>query len=403
MNARANSLVFSPSLRLAQLSYLAFILNGTLVRNEYLLLFAAAAGSVSLMAHFSTGRIQIPSALRLVFLSLLLSAPIVLVKALYFPVAFVFLLSVSAAIGVALQIRRAPSFFHPRLLLCGILAFFYGSLLLGAQVDEIFAGSRNQVSVILLSMGCLSFAVDFKKKDVVLALMIFVGCLLAVGSGGIISGTILLLAIFASQARSVLVKGLKLVMLVAAAFAMVYAYLSFLPDELVAKLTFDRILGQDVRFQIIQQYLQEYTKGVFLFIGAPDNLSFNVIDLYSFGGAGVEGEVNTLHNSYLSVHAKIGIVALLLYFAILRNFYYLRGNIFLFLLFATLCIRAFSDAVFILDGYYNFVFYYFFILASEEHWKRKRAGASGDVQGSVPVIMGHGRTQGESRVHLHGR
>jgi hypothetical protein len=71
-----------------------------------------------------------------------------------------------------------------------------------------------------------------------------------------------------------------------------------------------------------------------------------------------------------------------------------RKNLYILLLFLSLLVRAFGDSAFILDGHYNFAFYFFFVLASRLRLAEKQASpqsAHADLDFQVtPTFSGPG-------------
>lgn len=369
----------------ALLSYVAFIVNGTFVRIEALAFVSGISGLAALVSILPYWR-EFPRYIKWTLGLIGLCLIPVAAKAFIGPVAFTFLALVPASIAIAIYIYKYPGLFRIRLILTALLAYFFIYIAVGGDPEFVFAGSRNQISTVLIAFGALALAMESRKTDLFLALSIFVASVLAVGSSGVIASGILLLATIFRQQERLLVK-------VAAAVAISISFVGFeiylqyyASAEFTAKFSFDRLTATDVRFQIISDYVSRYMEGLTLWLGPPDQYTFYVYSEIASGGT--FGYVDSLHNSYLSVHAKIGAMAIFMYAVIVAVMVALRRNYYLFLLLLAILTRAFGDSVFILDGYYNFCFYYFFIVASQI-----RFGVAA-VEGSAPdpkvAATGHG-------------
>ena len=353
---------------LALLSFVCFIANGVSVRSEFLVLTASLLGLGALLLCASRW-VNLPFHVKVMLGILFAGIFLVSYKAIQLPVAFTFLASAPAAIAIALYIEAFPRLFQVRAILYCLIAYALLSFAIGVSAEDIVAGSRNQVSVVLLSFGALALALESKKIDLVITVLIFIACVLAVGSSGIIASAILVLASLFRQDQPLYVR----VLIFGGLFALFIGFEVYLeyyaPRDLQMKFSYDRLTATDVRFQIIDEYIKRYTSGSYLWLGAPDEYDFYVYSDTSSGG--IWSYVTSLHNSYLSVHAKLGFLALAVYALIAHVIWCLRKNLYLLLLFATLLVRAFGDSAFILDGHLNFCFFFFFVLASRERFISK--------------------------------
>lgn len=358
---------------LALISYAAFVLNGVFIREELMVLAAGISG-LGALALITPLWKQFPSYLTAVLAILFASVFLIAIKVNFYPVAFTFVVTTCAAVAIAIYIHAFPELFRVRLVLYSLLAYFFAATAIGIRAEDVFAGSRNQISVILLSFSALALALESRKTDLILALAVFLACVLAVGSSGILASAVLVLASLFRQNQPIALRVAIFLGLISV-FVAFQIYLEFYaPRELVVKFSYSRLTADDVRFQIIDDYMARYLTGSFLWLGAPDDYAFYVYSRSSSGG--LWAYVNTLHNSYLSVHAKVGILAVLVYVLIAKVTFGLRRDPYIFLLFSCLLIRAFGDSVLIFDGYYNFSFYFFFIVASLKA-AAKRAEVSG--------------------------
>ena len=375
---------------LAFLSFLTFTLNGSFIRNEFIVATAGVLGLAAL-ALILPRWVNFPFHLKAMLAILFAGVFLVAYKVLYFPVAIAFLAAVPACIAIVLYLEAFPNLFRVRLILYLLLAYVFVRYALGAS-EDVFAGSRNQVSVILISFGALALALESKKTDLVLTIAIFVACVLSVGSSGILSSALLVLASLFRQKQPLYLKIVIFVGLILTLVGFEFYLEYYAPADLGAKFSYERLTSTDVRFQIIDDYIKRYTSGEFLWLGAPDDYAFYVFSSISYGG--IWGYVTSLHNSYLSVHAKLGVLALPVYLLIGHVVWCIRKNLYVLFLFLALLVRAFGDSAFILDGHFNFCFYFFFLLASRFRMESKlerrmpvgdRPGISERGRAAVPL------------------
>jgi hypothetical protein len=97
-------------------------------------------------------------------------------------------------------------------------------------------------------------------------------------------------------------------------------------------------------------------KGIHLFFGAPFDFQLTA----NFQGNYLD--FNNLHSSYLTLHAKTGILSLLILFSIIwriKTIFFVKP-FYAGLLFVLL-FRSYSDTSFILEGSLNFAFFMFFL------------------------------------------
>ena len=353
---------------LAMLSFATFLINGILVRNEFMVTAAGAFGLGALVVILPRWG-NFPYHFKIMLGILMLGVFLVSYKALHYPVAYVFLATVPSFMAIALYMEAFPGSFQIRPILYLILGYVLFAFALGISPEGVVAGSRNQVSVILVSFGALALALESKKFDLILTVLLFVACVLSVGSTGILASALLVLASLFRQDQPVLKKALIFgaVMLTFVGFQIYFEY--YAPADLGRKFSYERLTATDVRFQIIEEYIKRYTTGDFLWLGAPDNYDFYVFSDVSSGG--IWAYVNSLHNSYLSIHAKLGVLAIPVYLVILHVVWCLRRNVYILILFVAMLVRAFGDSAFILDGHYNYSFYFFYLLASRFRAKSK--------------------------------
>ena len=132
---------------------------------------------------------------------------------------------------------------------------------------------------------------------------------------------------------------------------------SLLSGGALQGLSVDRLVADDVRYQVWEIYIREYMVGKSLFLGSNDYINMGVSNF--------QGEIvylDNLHSSYLMIHANTGIFAVIIMAAIIWRFVsIMKYSKYLGLLMLVILLRAYSDTSFILTGYYNFAFYIFFL------------------------------------------
>lgn len=343
---------------LAWTSFVCFCVTGAAHRSVILFVVASVLGGGAL-AFAVRSHMRLGASALYVLLALVLAIPLVLIKALYYPVSIMFFVAVPASIAVALFIFEFPAFFRIKALLICLLSVYFVLVLAGHDPGEVFVGSRNQISTLFVALSAVALVINRSRYDIFLALSVFIACVVAVGSSGIISSGVILAAVLFRDYKwraAFCLAGTLAFVLMGNLF-----FMDYLPDDLVLKFNMERLLGGDVRYQIIEGYIADYSSGYFLLMGAPEGVLFSVYDALSYGGG--YGDVGTLHNSYLSAHMKMGIASFVVFLSIIRVAWLLRRNLFFLALFFSILVRAFSDTVFIVDGYYNFAFFFYYILA----------------------------------------
>ena len=268
-----------------------------------------------------------------------------------------------AHIGVAWRIStHGLSYQFSRIIFFGSLAYFvYGALILNLAPHQMFANSRNYVSVYFLNTLSifyisiyLSRDLDFKKFRVIMpAAFVFLISVFAIGSSGIISTFILLSLIGMTFVKRSHVLVLALLLLVAMSYIGSWdAFISFLGTfellsshhELLKKLDYVELTQGNTRYYIWNEYISSMDV---MRVLTGINLSES---FYGF---------NSYHNSFLLLHARLGlfgfIITLMFLFSIIRGF---KVNIILASCLFALLLRSYSDTTILAGSAFDFVIFY---------------------------------------------
>lgn len=243
-----------------------------------------------------------------------------------------------------------------------LLAYYILAYAVSGGSGGIFIGSSNRISTLFLALTVFTFVLGRRRYDLLLATVVFLAALSAQGSAGILASALLLSSVFLRDLRDLVNTG------GATRYAIIFVGLgaiagiaftgpSLFEGETQRSLDIERLIGADVRFQVIDWYATENLTGTNLFAGTP--LAYSVpVQLETGGWIWLAN----LHNSYLDLHSKTGIFSLVILGALLyRLLQLLRRDPYVGALMLVLLIRAFSDTVFILQGRYNFAFYVFLL------------------------------------------
>ncbi len=243
-----------------------------------------------------------------------------------------------------------------------LLIYYIVAYTISGSAGGIFVGSPNRISTLFLALTVFTFVLGKRRYDLLLAAIIFLVALSAEGSTGILTSALLLSAVFLRDARDLLHvrSGRKLIIIFAGLAAI--AGVSFIGPSLFQgeaqrSLDVQRLTASDVRFRIIDWYIDEHLTTADLFTGT--SLTYTIpVQL----DTGQWISLTNLHNSYLDMHTKTGVFSLLILGAFgFRLAQLLRRDPYLGALFLVLLVRASSDTVFILQGRYNFAFYAFLL------------------------------------------
>lgn len=259
-----------------------------------------------------------------------------------------------SSIGIALtifetlKIKYKMHLYYSFILMWGIIIYLIVFYFIYGNLNDALRGSRNHISSNLILIASYYYIVRHYnniKVTIFLPIMIFYLSILAVGSSGIIVSFIFLLGVLLTKNKKIL--GVLLVIL----FLVSYAYIDFnilfnsIDIELLQKFSLERLIGGDIRFYIINQYISslDFIK---IIIGSP-------LYTLSWWYEG-EGTLTNPHNSYLLLHAKSGILSLFIVILIITTLIKLfKYDFVVFSLFLALILRSFSDVIAFSHGYYE--------------------------------------------------
>ena len=241
-----------------------------------------------------------------------------------------------------------------------LVNFLFQVIFLGQTGNEVYVGSRNRKSVIFLGIAIFFIILNpHKRQNIIVAFFVLVSSILSVGSAGIIASIFLFLFTF-FESFKYYNKFVITAIISSFIFGVTYLYFTVLnnipDDEILFKLSYERLFSEDIRYEIWAEYYKTYMKGWHLVFGAPFDFQLSA----NFQGNYVD--FNNLHSSYFTLHAKTGLLSIVILLAILWRFKkifsvkpYYAGLLFIILF------RSYSDTSFILEGSLNFAFFIFFL------------------------------------------
>ena len=263
---------------------------------------------------------------------------------------------VISSIGIALAIKRTINSnikFHLYLsafIFWVLVLFFFIYFTQYGNFDGAIAASRNHVSVNLILPSCYyviarrfnGIGIPVHYPFIVVAISA-----MAVGTSGILASLLIFIGYF-------LDKGIKIatfifVCVVIAYFTIDWTHvLSLIDDDLLRKIIYKLEYG-DIRGDIIKNYIEKLDFLSFI-IGIP--LEQTSWDLEGRSGSIVSS--SNLHNSYLLLHAKIGILSFIYIFGLMVILIKLiKKDIFVFFLFLAIIVRATTDTIAFSHGYHE--------------------------------------------------
>jgi len=236
------------------------------------------------------------------------------------------------------------------------------------NIADFSRASRNHVSVAVLTISsyyCIVRRRNNVSINLAIPVFVLISSFVSVGTGGIISAMIFLSGfIFGKNKHAVI---LALLIGISIVYFPKIIDLSYMVDKnLVSKFEFERLAGGDTRYEIIDIYFSKISLKE-IFFGKPFE------DLYWFVRKGDRMITsNNLHNSYLLLHAKIGILIIPIFLIILLTLLKLIKNDFIILfLFLSVLARAFSDTVVFAHGYFDWSVFLIFIYAFDRNHLNK--------------------------------
>lgn len=354
------SLRFNPASVAAAGSFFAFIIAGSFGGGVPLLALAIVLGVVAFGDSLARGNVPFGRTAWLVIISIFAAYPLVLINndftSGYFHGGMVL-----ASFGVASVFFRAKLRWLVALVTLALLFYYVVFVGFGGSPSNVFIGSENRVSTLFLALAVFMFSQGERRYDVAFAAAVFLVSLSAEGSAGIIASAFLFSAVFIRDLRRFfqirIAARLTLAAIGLTAIAgVVYVGPRLFHDDVREALSPTRLTRTDIRFEIIDWYVEEHLSGISLFIGTPtaDRIPILTSDGWIW--------MTNLHNSYLDLHRKTGIISVVILAAFgFRLLLLARRNPFMAALFMVLVIRAFSDTAFILQGTGNFAWYAFLL------------------------------------------
>jgi hypothetical protein len=256
-----------------------------------------------------------------------------------------------------------------------IVYFFYSIGIAGLNPGEIFANSRNYVSVYFLNTVSILYISIYLSEDVsiskarilVPAALVFLVSTLSIGTSGIATSFVFLVLILLIVSKNVYKYILGGLGVLAASFFQDWnSFLSFLEvfplfsqdSELLEKMTYAQLTQDNPRYTIWSEYLSSMN-AVRLLSGISLNETF-----YGF---------SNYHSSFVLLHARIGMYA----FIFLFLFLYLLIKVFRVSKILATCLfvillRSLSDTSIMAGSSFDFVLFYllFFSLSNKEGFLR---------------------------------
>lgn len=256
------------------------------------------------------------------------------------------------------------SFKYAQTLFYVMVIYFLTSNLLGTSVNDIFAYSRNHVSVFFINSAALMYIASYQRnknvKHFLPVMLIWVFSIMSQGIGGILSSTILLYLVyyyyFSTESNNFLLKLIFVSGFVYILFFLFGYYVinflienSILRDDLIFKLSSfdDKILSP--RSEIWSKYFDKLNWQRVL-IGIDLNESFY-------------GHTN-LHNSYLLMHGRMGFLSFIFMFVLAYVLFRLyKFDFILFTFYTAILIRGLTDTVFMSGSSFDFVLFTLVIIS----------------------------------------
>ena len=268
----------------------------------------------------------------------------------YLPIVF-------SSIGISLSLFRSIyinknfHLFFSFLLVYGFIVYILFYFIVNGDVEGALKGSRNHISTTLLLLSSyyvITRRCYNKEIKLILPLLVFFTCVLAVGTSGILSSFIFLVGSFLTKTK--LKKFVVLVLIfIVAWYVELDFYLSKIDPEMLLKIIAKQEVG-DIRFAIIDSYISKidiYN----IFFGTP----LNELAWYEYNPIHRKFmESYNVHNSYLLLHAKIGFLMFIVMFGLLATLLKLiRYDFMVFSLLSAILLRGFTDTVIISHGYFD--------------------------------------------------
>jgi hypothetical protein len=270
-----------------------------------------------------------------------------------------------ANIAIARSIvTHGISFKYAQTLFYGAAIYFIIASLLGYSANDVFAYSRNHVSVFFINSAALLYIASYQRnnneKHFLPVILVWVFSIMSQGIGGILSSTILLYLVyyyyFASENNNFL---LKLIFVSGFIYILTFMFGNYvinfltenaiLRDDLIVKLNSYEARTLSPRSEIWGEYFDKLSWQRAL-TGIDLNESF-----YGY---------TNLHNSYLLMHARMGFLAVMLIFVFVYALFRLyKFDFILFTFYIAILIRGVTDTTLMSGSSFDFVLFTLVIIS----------------------------------------
>ncbi|KAB2814332.1 hypothetical protein [Phaeocystidibacter luteus] len=224
-----------------------------------------------------------------------------------------------------------------------ILSFYFVILIVnGVSIKVWLNGSYNHISVVTLFLVSMYYIEKDRSKDdksigLVPAGLTVVFCLVSTGRSAILSSGLLLALAYLHDYISPK-RGARAVVIIAIALYLINAYLLDVILDYSEKFQ-EQGFTEEGRLIVFSQFLTDIGEWRSLFFGVNYNRLYEEQNL-------------TIHNSYLSMHSRFGIVAIVFFVMtaklIRRSYKYYKLGLVLLL---PILLRSFTDTILISDGF----------------------------------------------------
>ncbi len=191
-----------------------------------------------------------------------------------------------------------------------IVSAIFLILLIGFDPSDIFSGSRNTISLLLVPMGAiliLDKRLQLKKlSGLAFYLMIFFSSTMSLGRSGIITSILLLIAFFFYSTNNI---NYRSIFIVALSVIILVLFLNTYYDTIINISYFDYLNNRGIEDDYRETMRREYLSSL-----NPYNVVLG-ISLSSLPY--ISSYSNNPHNTYLFLHSYLGLLFLLVFFFVL--------------------------------------------------------------------------------------
>lgn len=191
-----------------------------------------------------------------------------------------------------------------------IVSAIFLILLIGFDPSDIFSGSRNTISLLLIPMGAiliLDKRLQLKKlSGLAFYLMIFFSSTMSLGRSGIITSILLLIAFFFYSTNNI---NYRSIFIVALSVIILVLFLNTYYDTIINISYFDYLNNRGIEDDYRETMRREYLSSL-----NPYNVVLG-ISLSSLPY--ISSYSNNPHNTYLFLHSYLGLLFLLVFFFVL--------------------------------------------------------------------------------------